>query len=190
MDWRKERDALIEQTFAFVQSVTGRIEETARRQATQASMTPVSPPPEASAVLEPIQAAPVDANPIEALPVETAPFATGPADPAPAALVQPVEALQGAVLSSPAFRSGVKDEIQARIDGFRAHQDRFRRERAEYCSATLQRLRATIEVPLPPGGQISQPSEALGQRSSPRPATNASETPPGSRSSGNAQGPS
>ncbi len=45
----------------------------------------------------------------------------------------------------------VKTEIQARIAGFRAHQERFNKERQEYFSATLARLRASIEqLPPPP----------------------------------------
>jgi hypothetical protein len=36
------------------------------------------------------------------------------------------------------------NEIRARIAGFRAHQERFNREREEYFSTTLARLRATL----------------------------------------------
>jgi hypothetical protein len=187
MDWKKERDALIAQTFAFVQSVTGRTEETARREAPMAA-APVPPPPEASAALS--EAATIETPPIALAPIQSEPFAADPADPAPAAPVEPLEGSYSAALSTPTFQSGVKAEIQARIDSFRALQDRFRRERAEYCSATLQRLRATIEAPLPHAGEISQPNGPLGRKSSARPATNASETLAGSRSSGNVQGPS
>ena len=42
------------------------------------------------------------------------------------------------------------NEIRARIASFRAHQERFNRERADYFSATLARLRAAIdETPTP-----------------------------------------
>jgi hypothetical protein len=44
----------------------------------------------------------------------------------------------------------VKTEIQARIANFRAHQERFNRERHEYFSATLARLRASIDQLPPP----------------------------------------
>jgi hypothetical protein len=41
--------------------------------------------------------------------------------------------------------SDVRTEIQARVANFRAHQQRFNRERAEYFSATLTKLRTAIE---------------------------------------------
>ena len=45
--------------------------------------------------------------------------------------------------------SDLKDELKGRIASFRAHQERFNREREEYFSATLARLRAAIkDVPL------------------------------------------
>jgi hypothetical protein len=44
----------------------------------------------------------------------------------------------------------VKTEIETRIAGFRAHQERFNRERHEYFSTTLARLRASIEQLPPP----------------------------------------
>jgi len=42
------------------------------------------------------------------------------------------------------------DEIRARIAGFRAHQERFNREREEYFSQTLARLKAEINEMPPP----------------------------------------
>jgi hypothetical protein len=43
------------------------------------------------------------------------------------------------------------NEIRARIAGFRAHQERFNREREEYFSKTLARLKASLDErpPLP-----------------------------------------
>jgi hypothetical protein len=41
----------------------------------------------------------------------------------------------------------VRTEIQARIANFRKHQERFEREREEYCAATLTKLRAAIREP-------------------------------------------
>jgi hypothetical protein len=38
----------------------------------------------------------------------------------------------------------VRTEMQARIANFRKHQERFEREREEYCAATLTKLRAAI----------------------------------------------
>ena len=40
--------------------------------------------------------------------------------------------------------------MQARIANFRKHQERFEREREEYCAATLTKLRAAIRDALPP----------------------------------------
>ncbi len=48
----------------------------------------------------------------------------------------------------PARTSGdFRSEMQARIANFRKHQERFEREREEYCAATLTRLRAAIRDP-------------------------------------------
>ena len=40
--------------------------------------------------------------------------------------------------------------MQARIANFRKHQERFEREREEYCAATLAKLRADIRNAAPP----------------------------------------
>lgn len=203
MDWKKERDALIAQTFAFVQSVTGRIEETARLEGALAPAAPLRPPPDVRDA--PIEAAPFEAGPfepmpfepmpVEPMPVEPMPFEPVPVEPvsADSAAADPVAQIETPHSATPlpaVIHNDMKDEIQARINSFRAHQDRFNRERAEYFSATLQRLRATIEAPLPRAGQIDQPHVPLSRRSSSRPATNVSETLGGSRPSGNARGPS
>ena len=52
------------------------------------------------------------------------------------------------VMIPPARTSGdFRSEMQARIANFRKHQERFEREREEYCAATLTRLRAAIRDP-------------------------------------------
>jgi hypothetical protein len=43
-----------------------------------------------------------------------------------------------------------RSEMQARIANFRKHQERFEREREEYCAATLTKLRAAIRDATPP----------------------------------------
>ena len=122
MDWKRERDALIAQTFAFVQSVTAKREETAGPEARLPPVTTLQPPPPE---VGPVEAAPVD-------PVKT------------------IEPPPSAFLPLPIVHSEVQDEIRARIASFRAHQERFNRERADYFSATLARLRAAIdETPTP-----------------------------------------
>ncbi|WLA62390.1 hypothetical protein [Bradyrhizobium diazoefficiens] len=40
--------------------------------------------------------------------------------------------------------------MQARIANFRKHQERFEREREEYCAATLTKVRAAIRDAGPP----------------------------------------
>ena len=57
MDWKRERDALIAQTFAFVQSVTAKREETAGPEARLPPVTTLQPPPPE---VGPVEAAPVD----------------------------------------------------------------------------------------------------------------------------------
>lgn len=121
MKWIRERDALIAQTLAFVQSVTGRKDDVLQ--------------PDAPAVGSPVT---VEIVAMEAVAVEIEP----PQDPLPA---RPAP--------FPALRTGgdFRTEMQARIASFREHQERFEREREEYCAATLTRLRAAIrDVSGPP----------------------------------------
>ena len=117
MKWIRERDALIAQTLAFVQSVTGKKDD-------------LHPP-------EPLTAFTLTTEivTVQALAVEAEPQPARPA-PEPAPLPVPPR-------STGDFRS----EMQARIANFRKHQERFEREREEYCAATLTRLRAAIRDP-------------------------------------------
>jgi hypothetical protein len=201
MDWKRERDALIAQTLAFVQSVAGNKEESARAAEARLEgrlpqVTPLQPPLEA-------RAAPVERVPIEAAPIQPAPPSSLPIEPLsttqslpthPLPPIAPVKASAPPRVVPPVplgIQNEVKNEIQARIANFRAHQDRFNRERAEYFSATLAKMRAALEESTPRRpGQIAQAREPLSGRSSPIPATNRPETLAGSRSSGNGRGPS
>lgn len=121
MTWMQERDALIAQTRAFVEQVRGRTSEVDRRLA------------------GPDGDAPHPQN------AERAPLAVLPTKPADTAL--------------PADRSLLPDrfdqvsmsaEIRARIAAFRAHQERFNRERHDYFNTTLARLRASLDELPPP----------------------------------------
>lgn len=56
----------------------------------------------------------------------------------------------GMQLSRPRISSDFQREIQERVASFRAHQERFSRERAEYFNTTLARLRAAIDEAGPP----------------------------------------
>jgi len=124
MEWLKERDALIAQTMAFVQSVSGRKDDVAR-------FAPGLYRPAAA----PAQADPESAAPVPPVPMKTVEI-PGPPKTIP--------------LSRQFHQVDVKTEIQTRIANFRAHQERFNRERQEYFSATLARLRASIEQLPPP----------------------------------------
>ena len=131
MSWKQERDALIAQTMAFVQSVTGRKDEYGRLDAGFAPAPPARPmPPEPSVNGHHAAISPV-VEPV----ISIAEPPPGPPAPTP----------------RPIVASEMTSEIRARIATFRAHQERFNREREEYFSATLARLRAAIkDHPLPP----------------------------------------
>ncbi|MDA9501092.1 hypothetical protein [Bradyrhizobium sp. CCBAU 11357] len=111
MKWIRERDALIAQTLAFVQSVTGRKDDVLQ--------------PEAPAFGPAVA---VEIVTVEAVEVEP-PQAPLPLRPAPL---------------PPRTSGDFRSEMQARIANFRKHQERFEREREEYCTATLTKLRAAI----------------------------------------------
>jgi hypothetical protein len=124
MSWKQERDALIAQTMAFVQSVTGKREEAPALSGGFASV-PVAELPELELSLRP---APKPVAPIE-----------------PARIVE-----RPTAAPAPIAPSDMASEIRARVASFRAHQERFNREREQYFSATLERLRAAIKDANPP----------------------------------------
>jgi hypothetical protein len=155
MDWKKERDELIAQTLAFVQSVSVRMPETAQWKLANADqkLPPAAPPPEITAAPH-VQAAPEPpARP-------AAPPPSPASSPAPGKASSPASSHAPAPspVLPPTIHSEVEQEFRARIASFRAHQERFNRERAEYCDATISRLRATLQdVPRPGPGQITHP---------------------------------
>jgi len=117
MKWMRDRDLLIAQTMAFVQSVTGRKPEAEVFVRTELSaVTPTRLPD------------------VEAMLAEAAPPPIAP-KPAPLPVVQPL--LAG--------RSEYQSDIQARVEKFRAHQARFTRDREAYCSATMAKVQATLD---------------------------------------------
>jgi len=131
MSWKKERDALIAQTMAFVQSVTGKREEAPALSGDFAS-TPVAELPALPELELSLRPVPKSIAPIEpARIVERPPAAAAPAP-------------------RPIAPSDMASEIRARVASFRAHQERFNREREQYFSATLERLRAAIKDANPP----------------------------------------
>src|SRR5665213_3374489 len=92
MKWAKERDSLIAQTLAFVQSVTVKM--------------PANAPSEFSRIGE----------------IET--------------VGRPVDVIKMPRVS-PAHQDDLREEIRGRVAAFRAHQQRFHREREEYFKSVL-----------------------------------------------------
>lgn len=128
MKWTRdrERDSLIAQTMTFVQTVTGRKED-------------------AGKTLARIDAAKADVEPASLDAIRHALEMLEP----------PKQALKDALRDAPPRRtqtarpivpSELQTEIRSRIESFRAHQERFNRERAEYFNATLARLRASLDA--------------------------------------------
>jgi hypothetical protein len=131
----RERDLLIAQTMAFVQSVTGKKPDAESMVATPPASRPAVPPSTASA--PPTTAiAPAQIHDIAALLAVSGGVAEKPKPALPA---------------RPDLRDEFQSEIKARVANFRAHQERFNREREAYCSATMARVHASIkETELPP----------------------------------------
>ena len=123
MEWVKERDLLIAQTAAFVQSVNDRKLGAGRLDAKHWAESR-------------IEAAPIDATkPIDAIkPIEAIKIVEQP----PANIPFNVPAAR------PSVSGEVRAEMQNRVASFRAHQQRFHRERDEYCSATLAKMRVLV----------------------------------------------
>jgi hypothetical protein len=130
MSWKSERDALIAETLAFVQSVTGKRQETNRREVDRPDIGPAAPAErEVGSKPIPFPAAPVETKRVEAPP--SMPPQSGSA-------------------SRPFTPGEMAAEIRARVATFRAHQERFTREREEYFATTLAKLRAAIKDVPPP----------------------------------------
>ena len=116
MTWMRERDALIAQTLAFVQSVAGTNEDAG------APLRPLTPKQPQTAAVS------VDLGPV---------VTTRTAEP-------PKDLPATPPVSQPIASGDIRSEIGARIASFRAHQERFRREREDYFNATLGKARAAI----------------------------------------------
>jgi hypothetical protein len=149
MKWMRERDLLIAQTMAFVQSVTGKKPEAEKTVAASLLMTSFE-------TLETADRA-VRMPDIEAL------MAEAPELPKQAPREAPREASREAsseasrvvqTIARADLRSGFQSEIseiKARVANFRAHQQRFNQEREAYCSATMAKVHATLrDMPASP----------------------------------------
>lgn len=54
---------------------------------------------------------------------------------------QPTEIDERRGLSVPDYGTSERDEIRKRVESFKAHQERFMREREEYAASLLRRIR-------------------------------------------------
>jgi hypothetical protein len=120
MEWVRERDLLIAQTLAFVQSVSDRERDDKKRDARK--------PDARKPGVEPDRKPRVEAAPIDAI-----------------KFVEPPASMPFNIQAPPPTVSGdVRAEIQTRVASFRAHQQRFNREREAYCRATIAKMRLVI----------------------------------------------
>jgi hypothetical protein len=134
MKWMKERDLLIAQTMAFVQSVTGKKPDADQFAANPAAFAN----PTAAASIDAPKPAAATMPDIEAMLAETIAIE----------LPRPIQSAR------PEPRVDFQSEIRARVANFRAHQERFNREREAYCSATMAKVHAALRddaVPPRPG---------------------------------------
>jgi hypothetical protein len=129
MKWMRERDLLIAQTMAFVQSVTGKKPDAEKLFA-------------ASAVAAP---GPSDAPQSTSRPSVIPDIAALLADTS-----IPVEPSRASQIARPDIRGDFQSEIRARVANFRAHQERFSREREAYCSATMAKVHASLQESVTP----------------------------------------
>jgi hypothetical protein len=141
MKWMKERDLLIAQTMAFVQSVAGKkataeAREIPREALTEPTLIKSTPAGEIAEVKPRAETAPIETQRIETLQIETAQSAR----------------------PSPLRVSDIRQEIRGRVAAFRAHQELFHRERDDYYNSVVTRLRASTDhAPKAPGDHLSKP---------------------------------
>ena len=144
MKWMRERDLLIAQTMAFVQSVTGKKPEADKAVATSLTMLSV----ETSSV-ETSEHATTTAMPDIAALLAEALAADLPKEmpkeiPREVSREAPPQALRPASITRAELRSDFQSEIKTRVANFRANQTKFSQEREAYCSATMAKVHATL----------------------------------------------
>jgi hypothetical protein len=124
MNWSRERDLLISQTMAFVQSIGAPKPEADVR----------SSRPQAPLIAKTNPISNIDSKNRETEPAER-----------PAA-VAPMTRLS---LMPP---GALREEVQGRVAAFRAHQQQFLRERDAYFHAVLDKARASTGISRKPSG--------------------------------------
>lgn len=172
MKWMKERDLLIAQTMAFVQSVKGKLPDagaptsaqTPAQQTAAPSTAAPQPGPAQPAIPTPVTEAntTLEARPVSGIKpaVETARMmVTPPPLPVPTVIEglptapPPLTVTVVEVPPPPAqlpqfakldIRGDFGSEVRERVASFRAQQQRFLKEREEYCTTTMAKVRAAI----------------------------------------------
>jgi hypothetical protein len=145
MKWMRERDLLIAQTMAFVQSVTGKPPEAVKTMTASAAAATIET---SESTAEPAPLADIAALLAQRMPTSPVPA------PVPASTEMPIERSKPAALRPLDLRDDFQAEIRARVANFRAHQERFNREREAYCSATMAKVHAALregDAPPRPG---------------------------------------
>jgi len=149
MKWMRERDLLIAQTMAFVQSVTGKTPETEKTVTASVALLSV----ETSETIRAATAPPDTAlHDIEVLLAKARPAVQAPKNVARDVPREetPREIVPPAPPARLDLREDFQSEIRARVANFRAHQERFNREREAYCSATMAKVHASLREGEPP----------------------------------------
>jgi hypothetical protein len=147
MKWMRERDLLIAQTMAFVESVTGKTPEAEKTVTTSVALLSVEPSEttRAASVLPDIEYL------LAKTPVAQPPREVSRDVSSEVPREMPREISRPAPLARPDLQEDFRSEIRARVANFRAHQERFNREREAYCSATMAKVHAALkEGELPP----------------------------------------
>ena len=148
MKWMRERDLLIAQTMAFVQSVTGKKPETEQTMATSVTMLSVETSEHAATTMPDIEALLAEALAADLpreMPTEIPREVSREAMP---------QSLRPPPVTRAEVRSDFQSEIKARVANFRANQAKFSQEREAYCSATMAKVHATLrEMPSPRAGK-------------------------------------
>jgi hypothetical protein len=149
MKWMRERDLLIAQTMAFVQSVTGKKPDAGMfadaPKAAKATTITTTVDIAAMVTETPVISEPAgpELSKSEPSKSELSKSELSKSEPVRSALPksEPTKPIQIPRAEPPL---DVQSEIKARIANFRAHQERFLRERDEYCSATMAKVRAVL----------------------------------------------
>ena len=145
MKWMRERDLLIAQTMEFVQSVTGKTPEAEKTVTTSVALLSIE--------TSEIARTAAGFSDIKSLLAETPPAAQAPREEV-SREEMPREISKPAPLGHLDLQEDFQSEIRARVANFRAHQERFNREREAYCSATMAKVHASLregEQPPRPG---------------------------------------